>query len=351
MVNTGSRLVGSPLRGLPVVADFQSKRSSSWDTTGGNRDFITIKPGASAIIADIKGTGQISHIWITIQSKDKYYLRNMLIRMYWDGESDPSVDSPIGDFFGVGHAIASHYISLPLSMVGTTDPLFNQAAMNCFFPMPFSRSAKIEIINQGPIAADRVYYHVDYELGDEANENLGRFHAKWRRENPTEAQNSRINLDGKHNYVILEAEGKGHYVGCNLSIDNLSTGWPGEGDDMIFIDGEDFPPSLHGTGLEDYFCAAWGFPSGEYAGPYHGVSLAGSIRDYTGKWTVYRFHIEDPIRFKKSIRVSIEHGHANDRSDDYSSVAYWYQIEPHKNFYPMPGPKERLPRESELETR
>ena len=341
-------LAGSPLRGLPVIADFRSKRSSSWDRTGGNKDFITIEPGANATIADITGTGQISHIWITAGSEDKYYLRNMLIRMYWDGESDPSVDSPLGDFFGVGHAIANHFMSLPLNMVGITDPAFNRAAMNCFFPMPFSQSAKVEIVNQGPIALDNFFYYVDYELGNELSENLGRFHAKWRRDNPTKAQSTRVNLDGKYNYVILEAEGKGHYVGCNISIDNLSTAWPGEGDDMIFIDGEEFPPSLHGTGTEDYFCAAWGFPGGEYSGPYHGVSLAGSTRDYTGKWTAYRFHIEDPIRFQKSIRVSIEHGHANDRADDYSSVAYWYQTEPHKNFYIMPGPKKRLPRDTKV---
>ena len=113
---------------------------------------------------------------------------------------------------------------------------------------------------------------------------------------------------------------------------------------MIFIDGEKWPPSLHGTGTEDYFCEAWGYPSGEYSAPYHGISLGNDTREWSGKWSMYRFHIEDPIRFKKSIRVTIEHGHANNQSNDYSSVAFWYQFEPHKNFKVLPSVKKRLAR-------
>ncbi|HTT90351.1 MAG TPA: extracellular solute-binding protein [Acidimicrobiales bacterium] len=151
------------------------------------------------------------------------------------------------------------------------------------------------------------------------------------------------------NYVIQDAEGVGHYVGCVLSIDNHDASnqaytWPGEGDDMIFIDGEAWPPSLHGTGTEDYFNAAWGFPSGAYAGPYHGISLASSVQEHFGLWSMYRFHIEDPVRFARSVRVTIEHGHANDQGNDYSSVAYWYQHEPHRPLPPLPPIDERLPR-------
>jgi hypothetical protein len=157
------------------------------------------------------------------------------------------------------------------------------------------------------------------------------------------------NTTGDDNYVILDTEGKGHYVGCVLNIDNFDASnqeytWPGEGDDMFFIDGEEWPPSLHGTGTEDYFNAAWGFPSGEYAGPYHGVSLGSDVQEHFGKWSLYRFHIEDPIRFNKSIRATIEHGHANDQGNDYSSVAYWYQLEPHKPLPELPPVIERLPR-------
>ncbi|MCZ7547384.1 MAG: DUF2961 domain-containing protein [Anaerolineae bacterium] len=154
------------------------------------------------------------------------------------------------------------------------------------------------------------------------------------------------NLTGDENYLILDAEGQGHYVGCNLSIHNISNKswtWFGEGDEMIFIDGEGFPPSIHGTGLEDYFCAAFTLP-GQFYTPYFGVSLSGTPATLDGKWTLYRYHIESPVAFSKSIRVTIEHGHANNRWDDYSSVAYWYQTEPHKKFPPMLPMKERLPR-------
>jgi hypothetical protein len=162
--------------------------------------------------------------------------------------------------------------------------------------------------------------------------------------------NAQANLHGGGNYLILEAEGRGHFVGSVLSVDHVNPipgfGWFGEGDDMIFIDGEVWPPSLHGTGTEDYFCAAWGFPSGKYNGPYHGVSLAGpnvGPLAYSGQWTMYRFHIEDPICFSRSIRVTIEHGHANCQADDFASVAYWYQTEPHRPFPALLPVAQRLP--------
>jgi hypothetical protein len=138
-------------------------------------------------------------------------------------------------------------------------------------------------------------------------------------------------------------------VGCNLSIDHINPvpnfSWFGEGDDMIFIDG-DTKPTLYGTGTEDYFCMAFGYPSGQVSMPYHGISLAGpteGIDSYSGKWTMYRFHVEDPMQFQKSIRVTIEHGHANVHADDYSSVAYWYQSEPHEPFPAILPVEKRLP--------
>jgi hypothetical protein len=147
--------------------------------------------------------------------------------------------------------------------------------------------------------------------------------------------------------VILEAEGKGHYVGCNMNVHNLRQtqrfNWYGEGDDMIFIDGEKLP-SLIGTGTEDYYGMSW-CPTQEYCAPYYGLPLPGSDKNWNGKVTWYRYHILDPIYFEKSIKVTIEHGHANKRSDDYSSTAYWYQTEPHKKFKVLPPVQERLPRE------
>jgi len=162
------------------------------------------------------------------------------------------------------------------------------------------------------------------------------------------AQDAKVNLDGKHNHLIVDAKGRGHYVGCLLNVHSRTTvpyPWFGEGDDMIFVDGEKWPPSLHGTGTEDYFCEAWCFPSGEYAGPYHGVSLGKDTENYLGMWSLYRWHVEDPVSFKKSIRVTIEHGHANDRDDEFCSVGYWYQTEPHKPFPTLPAVDARLPME------
>lgn len=153
------------------------------------------------------------------------------------------------------------------------------------------------------------------------------------------------NTTGDGNYVILEAHGKGHYVGCNLNIHNLREtrewNWYGEGDDMIFIDGEPWPPSLHGTGTEDYFNTAW-CPQQEVCTPYHGIILGGGP-NWSGKISVYRYHIQDPVMFDESIKVTIEHGHNNHRSDDLSSTAYWYQSEPHLPFAPLPKVKDRMP--------
>lgn len=355
----------SALEKLAKTRDAVSKRISSWDRTGGNEDFPGIGALTSKVIANIKGAGTIKHIFLTIDCPDDiHYPRKALLKMYWDNEAQPSVEVPMGDFFGVGHARLNHFVSLPLNMLCKPGGPQQHAAMNCYFPMPFASSAKIEIVNESESELKGVAYHIDYELYPALDPGVLRFHAQWRRKNPTAAtidlKNPKNNFEkvlqaknigGEKNYTILEAEGGGHYVGCILSIDNIDPvagfGWFGEGDDMIFIDGEEWPPSLHGTGTEDYFCCAWGYPTGKYGAPYHGVSLAGGStegeRAYSGKWTMYRFHIEDPIYFKKSIRFTIEHGHANCHANDYSSVAYWYQTEPHAPFPPMPSVTERLP--------
>ena len=162
------------------------------------------------------------------------------------------------------------------------------------------------------------------------------------------------NKDGKDNYVILEAYGKGKFVGCNLNIDvfeRQANDWYGEGDDMIFIDGEPWPPSLHGTGTEDYFNTAFG-PTQEFCAPYHGITLYSGGKagfKYGGKNSLYRLHIRDPIYFASSVRVTIEHGHANKLSNDYSSTAYWYQTEPHRPFEPILPVERRLPRINDWE--
>jgi hypothetical protein len=362
---TGASLQMGPgaLRGLVYPRQHKRKRVSSWDREGKNADFLRIPPGQTSTLASIDGAGCISHIWVTINSPEQHYLRRLILRAYWDGESNPSIEAPIGDFFGVGHGRAQHYQSLPLNMVtGGGVQAANRAAMNCFFPMPYGRGARFTLTNEGEQQVNSFYYYIDYEEYASEPTDLLRFHAAWRRQNPTTGTmdlakqgvnfletNKVANLDGKGNYVILEASGRGHYVGCNLSIDNVNPirdfDWFGEGDDMIYIDGEE-TPSLVGTGTEDYFCAAWGYPSGHYSGLYHGISLANPTENgptYSGKWTMYRFHIEDPITFTRSIKVTIEHGHGNVQSNDYSSTAYWYQSEPHAAFAALPQVKDRLP--------
>jgi hypothetical protein len=346
---------GSSLRDLPRLRSSRRRRASSWDKGGGNDDRLSISPGQTASLANIGGPGCVNHIWITADTErydvEPDFLRKMLLKAYWDGEEEPSVLVPLGDFFGVGHARTANFSSVPLQMSPKDGKSFN-----CFFHMPFSDGARVEVASE--LESERVlfYYYVDYEEFDELEEGLGRFHAQWRRENPTDGQdqgeqsNEEFLFGGQHpsgegNYTILEAEGKGHYVGCVLNVHNLRQtdqwNWYGEGDDMIFIDGEAWPPSLHGTGLEDYFNTAW-CPQQEYSSPYHGITLGGG-ENWSGQASYYRFHIEDPITFERSVRVTIEHGHANKRSDDYSSVSYWYQAEPHKPFF-IPPVDRRIPR-------
>ncbi len=336
------------------------RRISSYDASGGNHDWIDIEPGEKVVIAEVADAGCITHIWCTILCKSRYYLRNIIIRMYWDSEKEdsPSVEAPIGDFFGLGHAKHKNYISLPLQM----SPQWGKG-FNCWWPMPFSKGFKITIENDNSKAM-RFFFYIDYEFYQEGFENekdYGRFHALWHRENPTIPKKKDSNTGKKftkikpknyaysgdniedprsQNYKILEAVGKGHFVGCHLDIDNITflpwyVNWPGEGDDMIYID-EDIDkgiPTLHGTGTEDYVNQSWAQRQ-KYHAPYHGTIKAGGI-NWWGKISYYRYHIEDPIYFNKKILVTIEHGHDNHRRDDWSSTAYWYQIEPHnKTLFP-----------------
>ncbi len=364
---------GSPLGELARVRQVTTRRVSSYDRTGGNDDRLHVAPGSTVVIADIQGAGCINHIWCTMVCDQKDFLRMVTLRIRWDNESDYSVEVPIGDFFGVGHAQTVDFVSMPLQMSPA-----NGRSFNSFFPMPYSERALIEITSECDVEV-LFYYYIDYEEHAKIDADIGRFHAQWRRQNPTDGISDADipnhewsfggkNTDGKGNYVILEAEGTGHYVGCNLNIHNLrkrawpenapwpispeemhqnlpgvgqAFNWYGEGDDMIFIDGEEWPPSLHGTGTEDYFNTAW-CPATPYHAPYHGITLPGGP-NWSGKISLYRFHIEDPVCFQKSIKVTIEHGHANNRNDDYSSTAYWYQLEPHKPFPALPELKDRLP--------
>jgi len=331
------------LREMYTLNDVETARVSSWDRTGANRDWICPNAGETAVLADIAGPGCIRHIYFTISGLSRFFLREMILRMYWDDEKTPSVEVPLGDLFGLGFCVPRYYRSLPVTVNQGADP-DGTIGLNCYFPMPFAKRALLTLENDSEVASGLVWYHVDYETGVDVPGNVGRFHAQWRRENPCTAVRlpEAQNLDGKENYVILEAEGRGNYVGMFLNVDNICGGWYGEGDDMIFIDGEQWPPSFHGTGTEEIF-GGGACPNTEYAGPYTGFHLVSS-RDFAGKQSMYRFHVADPVRFQKSIRVTLEHGHANDLSNDYSSTAFWYQAEPHAPFPKLPPRAARVPR-------
>ena len=331
-----------------------TKRASSWDRTGGNADWVSIAPGETRVLAEIDGPGVINHIYITMIRPYFLDYRDAILRMFWDGEDTPSVEAPIGDFFCVGNCTVRRFASLRMVVnPGSGSLMHHNNGFNSYFPMPFANGARIEIENQGDHIfggiAGALWYHIDYETYFAAPpEDMGRFHAQWRRENLTTAVprdvSKHLNLTGDENYVMLDAGGQGHVAGLFLQVNNVQGGWYGEGDDMIFVDGEKWPPSQHGTGTEEVFGGGAG-PNLEYAGPYTGflhVENKGG-QDYKGKNAMYRWYETDPIRFRKSVKMTIEHGHANDFANDYASVAYWYQREPHAPFPALPSAPARRP--------
>jgi hypothetical protein len=325
------------LSDLTKPRDYALKRISSYDRTGGNGDYRSLGPGEALTLLDEVGPGEISHIWITIASHERFHLKKIVLRMYWDEESLPSVETPVGDFFGLGLGDYFLYQSVPLSVGG-------DKALNCFLPMPFQKHGRIIITNEGRERAEAVYWNIDLRAYPSAlPADTLYFHAQYRQATPNKAfPDNKINLDGKENYIWMEAAGHGHFAGVTMSVIENQDGWWGEGDDMFFVDGEKLP-SINGTGSEDYFLGAWDFGGkafsyGLYGAPFVGPELQG------GRWSVYRFHLDSPIPFTKSLRATIEHGHANDRGDNYYSVAYWYQSEPHASFPVLPPTEMRLPR-------
>ena len=341
--------VGSDLlSSLPTARDYVQKRSSSYDRSGGNADARTIAPGETLTLLDDAGPGIITHIWFTIADNEKYHLKKLVLRAYWDGEASPSIETPVGDFFGLGLGQYVLYQSLPMQVAPDN-------ALNCFFPMPFQKKARLTVTNEGSEKVDAFYFNIDYQAYKHPlPADTLYFHAQYRQSAPAHGwtnsweQNgdaiveNKKNLDGEGNYVWMEATGRGHFVGVTMSVLQNQDAWWGEGDDMFFVDGEKLP-SINGTGSEDYFLGAWDFGGHSFSYPFYGAPAVGA--ELAGKGSsVYRFHLDSPITFTKSIKASIEHGHANARSDNYFSVAYWYQTEPHAAFPPLPPVSDRLPR-------
>ncbi len=326
---------------------YKSRRSSSWDRSGGNGDAIPVEPSQTATLLDVSGAGVVTHIWFTINSPDPMHLKNLVLRAWWDGEPTPSVEVPIGDFFGLGLGEYFMYQSALLAVA----PM---KALNAYFKMPFATSARITVSNQGKVRTDNLYFAIDYITLPELPADLGRFHAQYRQAAPCKGWtdnwtsngspgiNDRKNLAGEGNYVFLEAAGKGHFVGVTHAVEQNQDGWFGEGDDMIFIDG-DTVPTINGTGTEDYYNGAWDFGGLAFANMHQGAPYIVDPERIGGRYCLYRWHTESPISFEKSIRVTMEHGHANHRSDNFYTTAYWYQAEPHAAFPPLPAPSVRIP--------
>ena len=336
------------LASLTQPHDYTLKRISSWDRTGANDDSRAVEPGATLVLVDEAGPGTISHVWITIASREPMHLKKLVMRMYWDDEQTPSVETPVGDFFGLGLGDYVRYESYPLA-VGS------DKALNSFFPMPFRRHARITVTNEGTQKVTDFYFNIDCRIYSKPlPEDTLYFHAQYRQAAPNVGWTTdwttngdpkvdkKPNLRGESNYVWMEATGRGHYVGVTMSVLQNQDFWWGEGDDMFFIDGET-TPSIVGTGSEDYFLGAWDFGEHPFAYGLFGAPLKGDERAGS-RSSVYRFHLDSPIPFTRSLKATIEHGHANHRSDNYFSVAYWYQTEPHAPFPPLPAVNDRLPR-------
>ncbi len=300
--------------------------------------FIFIKSAETFTLAEIEGSGAIQQIWMTPTGHYRYNI----LRFYWDGETEPSVEVPVGDFFACGWN-EFHQVS---SLAVCVNP---GSALNCYWTMPFRKKCKITMEN---IAEEdmRLYYQINYVLTD-VPDDAAYFHAQFRRTNPTKIKEDHVIVDG--------IKGKGHYVGTYMNWQSNNNGWWGEGEIKFFMDGDTKFPTICGTGTEDYFCGSYSFasdvPTGrreyvDYSTPYAGFYVVKPSEDLLWKsqtrFGLYRWHITDPIRFDKDLKVTIQAlgwrsaGRYQPLMDDVSSVAFWYQKEPHAAFPDLPGKDE-----------
>jgi len=332
---------GGSLDALMRQQNFEARRASSSDENlEGNGDCKTIAPGETLTLADLEGPGVITEFWNTVAALDAFYGRTLVLRIYYDGNSKPSVQTPIGDFFGQGHgSVHKDFSSIPVVVTSLG------RSRTCFWRMPFKKRILITVTNDSPeTEVDSFYYHINWQKHESFPEDIAYFHAFYRQEHPAQPGN----------YVILDTQGRGHYVGTVYNAHQVELGWFGEGDDFFTIDGAELP-QLRGTGTEEYFLDAWGFR--EYTSPYAGALLYEGVCP-GDRVCVYRWHIQDPIPFKKSLHMEIEHkgsifrekgslvdmqlASSHERPDWLSSVAFWYQYPPATFDAALPPLKNRI---------
>lgn len=332
------------LPGYALAQDYRSLKQSSYDTTGGNGDRWVINPGETKSVFEAQGPGVVSHIWFTIAAPGRMHLKEIVLRMYWDGSTKPSVETPVGDFFGLNLGEYTVYQSAFLNCS-------SKKAMNCYFAMPFRRSARITVTNEGSRKVDAFYSNIDYQLVPSLPADSLYFHAQYRQATPNVASTyaseaAEKNLKGEKNYTFFETRGRGHMMGVTIGVVQNKDAWMGEGDEMIFIDDES-SPAITGTGSEDYICGAWDFGGVDGAQPfahlYNGAQLISNAERTGGRYCMYRWHADNPVTFRKYMKHTIEHGHANDRGDCFYSVGYWYQSEPGTDFPALPAVADRNP--------
>lgn len=323
--------------GLTERKEFVARRSSSnnadWNSNDDSKRPI---PGETITLADLQGPGSISHLWMTIADNEYGWPRLLRLRVYYDGSDTPSVDAPVGDFFAVGNGVEGDVESV---MVRNSS---GGRARNSYWPMPFRKSCRITVTNEGQRRVTMLYYHVDWQKLPSLPPHTAYFHARYRQALPAPADGS--------NYEFLNVRGRGQYVGTVLSVVQAEAGWFGEGDDLFWVDGR--RPEIEGTGSEDYFNDAWGLHVND--GPYYGVTVA----EGTGlgaRMTAYRWHLVDPIPFTRSLKAEIEHkgwtyrpdgqvkSSFGERTDLMSSVAFWYQEGIATDQPPVPYGSARLP--------
>ena len=303
--------------------------------------YVRIKPGETFTMAEIEGPGAIQHIWMTPAGKWRYNI----LRIYWDGETEPSVECPVGDFFAMGWGSYAPLTSLAICV----NP---GSAFNCYWPMPFRKKCKITMENSGDTDNMTLYYQIDYTLTD-VPADAAYFHAQFRRANPNSTSD----------YTIVDGiKGRGHYVGVYLAWGVNNNGWWGEGEIKFFMDGDTKFPTICGTGTEDYFCGSYDFDTRkknaagveevnytEFSTPYtglHQVIRGDGHYNVMQRFGMYRWHIMDPVRFDKDLKITIQDlgwrqgGRYLAQKSDIASVCYWYQNEPHAKFPAIPSWRE-----------